>query len=233
MAEKPVETRPPARSRRRAALAAAALFPALVSAGIFAPGLVELALQSGGSTTGGGKPQGPRSAFDHRPLPAPRDPALGITPVALELDRLFFETEFRGAEPAPDFDGTLAGGAGAGPTPAEIAQLLSFPRHDTDPILLDQLAPPQEQVVFKDALIPDQIPQLQLPSQGDLFLPLCNTIPATDCLRFDDFTTVSEEVPIPEPGTGLLAALGLALLAWRGRAARGRRAGTPPRGDVP
>lgn len=215
MAEKPVETGRPTRSRRRGATIAVALFPLLVTAGIFAPAWVQLALQSGAGAGAAGPRNAPLGPLDHRPLPAPRDPAIEFTPVALELDRLFFETEFRGTEPAPDYDGALLGGTGAGPTPAEIAQLLSFPRHDTDPIMLDQLGAPQEQIAFKDALIPDVLPDIQLPDQGDLFMPLCNTIPATNCIRFDDFTTVRAEVPIPEPGTAALLGAGLALLAAR------------------
>src|SRR5262245_52010153 len=141
MAEKPVETGRPTRSRLRAAALAVVLFPLLVSAGVFAPGWVQFALQSGGGAGADLEPTAPLGPLDRRPLPAPRDPALDFTPVALELDRIFFETRFRGTDPAPDYDGTL-GGAGAGPTPGEIAQLLSFPRHDTDPIVLDQLGAP-------------------------------------------------------------------------------------------
>ena len=213
MAEKPVETGKPRHSRRKAAIAATALFPLLVSAGVMAPSLVEFAFQTGGGAGDAAQRSPAATPLAHQPLPAPRDPAIAFTPVALELDRVFFETQFRGAEPAPDFDGVPPVGAGAGPTPAEIAQLLSFPRHDTDPIVLDELAPPEEQIVFKDALIPDQIPDIALPDQGNMFLPLCPTIPATNCMRFDDFTTVVEPLPIPEPGTGALLAAGLALLA--------------------
>lgn len=216
MSERPVETGQRKRSRRRAALAAAALFPLLVSAGVLTPSLVEFAFQSGAAAGDAGPSGGASSPIAHQPLPAPRDPAIAFTPVALELDRIFFETRFRGAEPAPDFDGRPLGGEG--PTASEIAQLLSFPRHDTDSIVLDELAPGEEQIVFKDALIPDQLPDLALPDQGDLFLPLCATIPSTNCMRFDDFTTVVEPLPIPEPGSGALLAAGLVLLAARRRA---------------
>lgn len=208
MAEPPVETGQPKGKRRKTAIAATALFPLLVSAGVMAPSLVEIALQTAGGAGGTAQRSGATSPLAHQPLPAPRDPAISFTPVALELDRIFFETQFRGAEPAPD--GSLLGAA---PTASQIAQLLSFPRHDTDPIVLDELAPLDEQIVFKDALIPEQLADLDLPDQGDLFLPLCPTIPATDCMLFDDFTTVVPPVPIPEPGTGGLLAAGLALLA--------------------
>ena len=214
MAEKPVATGQSRGKRRKAAIAATALFPLLVSAGVMAPSLVEIALQTAGGTGGGAERSGGTGPLAHQPLPAPRDPAISFTPVALELDRVFFETQFRGADPAPDFAGSLLGGS---PTASQIAQLLSFPRHDTDPIVLDELAPLDEQIVFKDALIPEQLADLDLPDQGDLFLPLCPTIPATNCMRFDDFTRVVEPIPVPEPGTGGLLAAGLALLAVSSR----------------
>jgi hypothetical protein len=217
MAKKQVETGKPRSSRRKAAIGAAALFPLLVSAGVLAPSLVQLAFQTGSGAGDAAQGNGTPSPLAHQPLPAPRDPAIAFTPVALELDRLFFETQFRGAEPAPDFDGTLLGGAGSAPTAAEIAQLLSFPRHDTDPIVLDELSAPEEQIVFKDALIPDQLPAIAMADISDMFLPLCPTIPSSNCVRFDDFTRVVEPLPIPEPSTGALFAAGLALLAASSR----------------
>jgi hypothetical protein len=213
----PVETRKPQRNRRKAAVAATALFPLLVSAGVLAPSLVELAFQTGSGAGNAAQGDGASSPLAHQPLPAPRDPAIAFTPVALELDRLFVETQFRGTDPAPDFDGSPVGGPGSAPSASEIAQLLSFPRHDTDPIVLDGLSVPEEQIVFKDALIPDQLPAIAMPDSGDMFLPLCPTIPSSNCVRFDDFTTVVEPLPIPEPGTGALLAAGLALLAASSR----------------
>jgi hypothetical protein len=209
----PVDTRQSQRKRRKAAVAATALFPLLVSAGVLAPSMVEWAFQTGSAAGTAAQGDGASSPLAHQPLPAPRDPAIAFTPVALELDRLFLDTQFRGTDPAPDFDGTLLGAPGSAPSASEIAQLLSFPRHDTDPIVLDGLSLPEEQIVFKDALIPDQLPLIAMPDVGDMFLPLCPTLPATNCMRYDDFTTVVEPLPIPEPGTAALLAAGLALLA--------------------
>src|SRR5262252_2709071 len=99
MAEESVQAGSTKRVRSRSAVAAVALFPLLVSAGVLAPGLVQIALQVGAAISGGA-PGGPAPGpFDHQPLPAPRDPALVFTPVSVELDRLFFESLFRGASP--------------------------------------------------------------------------------------------------------------------------------------
>jgi hypothetical protein len=214
MAEKPVGAGQAPRRSRRSLLAALAAFPALVAAGALAPQLLQVALRSVGSSGPQVQLREPPGPFEHQPLPAPRDPALGFTPVALELDRLFFQTEFRGVEPAPD-GGAVFAGAGAGPSPIEIVELSTFPRSETEAIVLDQLDPHQEPLVFKDALVPDEIAVALLPDQEDLFLPLCDTIPATNCIRFDDFTTVREQdaVPIPEPATVALVGTGLAWLA--------------------
>jgi hypothetical protein len=221
MAEKPVESERATRRSRRAPLAALAALPALVAAGALAPQLLQVALQSWSFSGSQAQPQEPPGPFEHQPLPAPRDPALGFTPVALELDRLFFQTEFRGVEPVPD-GGAVFEGAGAGPSPAEIAELSTFPRSETEAIVLDELDPHQEPLVFEDALVPEEIAEALLPDQEDLFLPLCNTIPATNCIRFDDFTTVREQdaVPIPEPAVLALVAAGLAWLAAGSRRRR-------------
>lgn len=215
MADKPVDTAKPQRSRRKAVAAAAALFPLLVSAGVFAPGLVELAFQRGAESDETVPMERSWSPLAHQPLPAaaPSDGAIALETPAVELEPIVV-AQARRTDPVTDLPGAPAGGAVASAT--EIAQLLSFPRHDTDPIVLDELAPAEQQIVFKDALIPDQLPAVALPNVGDLYLPLCPTIPAQDCIRFNDFTTV---VPIPEPGTGALLAAGLVLLAARHRRA--------------
>src|SRR5262245_40300881 len=211
MAEQPVEAGAPKRGRSKAAAAVVALFPLLVSAGVFAPGLVQLALQVGGVIAGdapGGPAPGP---FDHQPLPAPRDPALVFTPVSVELDRLFFESLFRGANPPAD------GTRGArGPAPEGAP---GFPRHDADGIASDERANQDDEVLFADALVPKQAPELAMLDLGKYFLPLCSTIPSQNCLVYDDFTRVTPRTAVPEPASASLFGVGLALLAFRRRRA--------------
>ena len=209
MAEQPVQAGAPKRARSKAAAAAVALFPLLVSAGVLAPGLVQLALQVGGAISGGA-PGGPGPGpFDHQPLPAPRDPALVFTPVSVELDRLFFESLFRGAHPVADGTPGARGPAPDG-TPA-------FPRHDADGIASDERGNQDAEVVFADALVPKQAPEAAMLDLGKYFLPLCSTLPAQNCLVYDDFTRVSPNAAVPEPASAPLLAVGLLLLAARRR----------------
>jgi hypothetical protein len=210
MAEQRV--RAPKRARSRAVIAAAALFPLLVSAGVFAPGIVQLALQVGGaisSDDGGGPPPSP---FEHQPLPAQRNPTLVFTPVALELDRLFFESLFRGAQSAAD----ASRGVRTAPAP-EGNGPPSFPRHDEDGIASDESGKAEADVVFEDALLPEEAAAVAMLDLGKLFLPLCETIPAQNCLLFDDFTRVESGAAVPEPASAALLGAGLALLGIRRR----------------
>ena len=208
MAEQPEQAVAPKRTRSKAAVAAVALFPLLVSAGVFAPGVVQLALQIGGAMAGQSQAGTPPGPLDHQPLPAPRDPALVFTPVGAELDRLFFESLFRGTHPAAD--GTR-GAAPGGRGPA------GFPRHDADGIASNERGNQDAGVIFDDALIPKGAPEVAMLDLDKFFLPLCPTLPAQNCINFDDFTRVVPDTVIPEPATGSLFALGLALLATRRR----------------
>jgi len=211
MAEQPDQAVAPKRVRSKAAVAAVALFPLLVSAGVFAPGLVQLALQVSGAMSGevpGGPAPGP---LDHQPLPAPRNPALVFTPVGLELDRLFFESLFRGADTAVDGARTARGESPDGNGPP------GFPRHDADGIVSDERGNQASEVVFDDALIPKQAPEFATLDLGKFFLPLCPTLPAQNCINYDDFTRVVPDSTIPEPASASLLAVGLAVLASRRR----------------
>ena len=59
---------------------------------------------------------------------------------------------------------------------------------------------------------------------GADLLPLCGTLHAGNCVRDDDLTSpgvaIEEGQPIPEPGTAVLVAWGLAALGCRRRASR-------------
>src|SRR5262249_37899603 len=161
---------------------AAALFPLLVSAGVFAPKLVQVALQIGGAMSGDA-PTGPAPGpLDHQPLPAPRDPVVSFTPVSLELDRLFFESLFRGAN-APA-DGARVARTGPAPAPKTPP---GSPRHEAEGIASDERGTADTDVVFEDALMPKEAPQVALLDLKQMFLPLCPTLPALNCLVYDDF----------------------------------------------
>src|SRR5262245_53019158 len=168
MAEQPEQAKAPKRARSKAAVAAIALFPLLVSAGVFAPGVVQLALQIGGAMAGQSQAGTPPGPLDHQPLPARRDPPLAFTPVGVELDRLFFESLFRGADAAAD--GTR-GARGRGPEGRGPA---GFPRHDADGIVSDEEGS-EVAVIFDDALIPKEAPEIAMLDLDKFFLPLCDT----------------------------------------------------------
>ena len=132
----------------------------------------------------------------------------GFTPELLDLDQLFLGSEY---QVQVDTD--------------RLARVTGFPRSHGDSIVLDDVGEFVEDITFKDILMDEPAkPMLAGDPDADL-LPLCGTLHAGNCVRDDDLVSgggeVEEGTPIPEPGTGVLLALGLAALGCRRRASRG------------
>ena len=192
------------RWRERAAVVAMALFPLLVAGGFFAPGVVHLIAIA--QTDDPGPPPsitdtlGP---FARRPLLVPRDFSAGFIPELLDLDQLFASEGFR-------FD----------PDSQRLARLSAFPRSHSEGIVIDDDGFPRFPIVFADALM-DELPRefaLNLVDPFGHVNPLCGALGGSNCVRYDDLVGGGgggPGTPIPEPGTALLLAAGLASLASR------------------
>jgi hypothetical protein len=164
MAEPNEQVANPRVRRPRATAVALALVPLLVSAGVMAPGVIaQLAAQSSNEQAEAKSFPEQLSPFEHRPLTLPRRLALGFA-----FDDLFVETSA-----PPELAGRL--------TTRDLAQLLSFPRSQGDSIVLDDLDPHFEEIVFKDALVGEPVVEITRPGIEDEFLPNCGALHASNC----------------------------------------------------
>jgi hypothetical protein len=177
-----------------------ALFPLLVAGGFLAPGVIQVLALAQELTESERAPFVDRTShYARRPLLVPRDFSAGFTPELLDLDQLFLGSEYR-VELSAD----------------RLARVASFPRSHADAIVLDDVGEFVQDITFKDVLMDEPGPMLLAAGPDGDLLPLCGTLHAGNCVRDDDLTSVSGEIeqgdPIPEPGTGLLVALGLTAL---------------------
>jgi hypothetical protein len=189
----------------RIVILAGVLFPLLVAGGVLAPQVISLmaevevanaeaepeaetVLDFSGSLSG--KP----------PLLLPRDYEAGFVPELLDLQNLF-----TGANHTPD------------QMSKEYARLLGFPRSHGDVIVMDDVDREIKDVIFKDPVMVGA--ETAYPRPNPALLPIPEARPLGDGLRFDDPQATGEGPvsPIPEPGTGVLLASGLAILAFRHR----------------
>jgi hypothetical protein len=189
----------------RVVVLAGVLFPLLVAGGVLAPQVISLMAETEIAST----PIEPEAevALDFSgpmsgkpPLLLPRDYEAGFVPELLDLQNLF---------------------TGSSKTPAqtsqEYARLLGFPRSHGDVIVMDDVDREIKDVIFKDPVMVGA--ETAYPRPNPTLLPIGEPRPLGDGLRFDDPQATGEGPvsPIPEPGTGALLALGLAVLGFRHR----------------
>lgn len=178
-----------------------ALFPLLVAGGFMAPGIVRvLALAEQGDESDFPKLRERLTPYDKRPLLLPRDFRPGFIPALPNPDLLYVGSNYRSDLAAE-----------------HLSRLMAYARSHTDAIILDDAGKYVYEVVFKDALLPDEMGSEQF-ARDEMVTPLCGTLWAGNCVRFDDFVGAVVDVePVPEPGTAGLVGLGLGLLALAGR----------------
>jgi hypothetical protein len=182
-----------------------ALFPLLVAGGFMAPGVIQvLALAQELTESERAHLVDRTGPYGHRPLLVPRDFSAGFTPELLDLDQLFLGSEYRVQVSADS-----------------LARVTSFPRSHGDSIVIDDGGEYVEDITFKDILM-EEPPMLLAGDAASDLMPLCGTLHASNCVRDDDLVNgggeIEEGTPIPEPGTGVLVALGLIALGYRRRA---------------
>jgi len=185
-----------------------ALFPLLVAGGFMAPGVIQvLAIAQELTESERAQLVDRTGLYGHRPLLVPRDFSAGFTPELLDLDQLFLGSEYRVQVSADS-----------------LARVTSFPRSHGDSIVIDDNGDYVEDITFKDILMEEEPPMLLAGDPEADLMPLCGTLHSGNCVRDDDLVSgdivVEEGTPIPEPGTGVLVALGLIALGCRPRASR-------------
>lgn len=191
------------RKRERLTTLVLALFPLLVAVGFFAPGWVHILALAEPAEPGVRNVVVDRvGPWGHRPLMVPRDFSAGFIPELLDLDQLFLSSDFK-VDPAGE----------------QLARISAFERSYGDSIALDDVGQLALNIVFRDALM--QRERQQLLAAADPFgtnLGLCGTLHASNCVRDDDLITGTiVTLPIPEPGSISLLALGLLGLAVAGQ----------------
>jgi hypothetical protein len=194
--------------RHGIAAAIFSLLPLLAFAGMLAPGFVQVTLEEEEEefVQREGTVLFRPVRLSRPPLVVPRDYSTGFIPELLDLESLFGGSEFRG-----EFG-------------RRLSSLPSFPSHNGDMIVIDDVDTFVADQFFKDLLKPTFVADggpIWDPRIFDVIPPL---FAIGNGFRFDDFPDPGFEpgdappAVIPEPATALLLGLGLAALAGRARA---------------
>jgi len=189
----------------RVVVLAGILFPLLVTGGVLAPQVISLMAETEIESTP--TEAEAQVALDFSgPLPGkpplllPRDYEAGFVPELLDLQNLFSDSSHTPNQVSHDY-----------------ARLLGFPRSHGDVIVMDDVDREIKDVIFKDPVMVGA--ETAFPRPNPTLLPIGEPRPLGDGLRFDDPQATGEGpvAPVPEPGTGVLLASGLVILALRHR----------------
>ena len=177
------------------------LLPLLALGGALMPGMVEVVEEK----TAGASQEVQRHfeplPVPRRPLLIPRDFSAGFVPDLINSAQLF-----GGASPHELLVDGLAG-------------ISAVAARQADLIILDDIEEFVRNVLFEDVL--DDAAITDDPNRGldeELFALIPSTIGIDTVHQYDDFGgQAATPIPVPEPSTALLLAMGLGGLAWFGK----------------
>lgn len=190
----------PERRKRPVLVALFSLFPLLIGVGILAPGLVKVMAEEEQPLDSQSTRITRRlSRYAHQPLLLPRDFSAGFIPELLDLEHLFSRVDYM-----------------ADPMARKRARLPSFPRNFGDLIVMDDVDQSIREIVFKDPVLDGEQTASAFPPPSAELLPLPGPEPIGPDPRFDDIFPPRQDlgpnVVVPEPSTGSLLGMALALL---------------------
>ncbi len=196
------------RRKRSALVVLFSLMPMLIGLGVLAPGMVQVMAVESDQLDGGHVRITRRlSRYAHQPMLLPRDFSPGFVPELLDLDHLFSRVEYAGD-----------------PKARERVLLPNFESKFGNVIVLDDVDQRLREIVFKDPVLDNQLASNRYPPPAADLTPLGDSLTLTPGPRYDDYlgpqVDVGEDFVVPEPSTGLLFGLGLALLGGTRRARR-------------